>query len=356
MTDRSDALIAFEEMFNGVSEGRGKDDTDQAEEYGDSSSSEESFDDVAKKVANDLNECESGHSLTDVNKVLDDMKEEEVVKEEEPKEEPKEEVIEDDSDDDFDALPETKDDLKELVDEAEMRLAKMKVEKKLAEVTEVIEHKGGCVATVNEKIKWNLDSPTSIYNKFYDRKRELIKVYTGEQLNFHALNIELCNASVDISYVVFDQDIVLQQMQEIQQHRERIKNISLECNIQYFVWKRWIEKDMMKGYLAMVEYIKPAIKQEGLVLEHMRDLEYYYAQLEALHNNCQKVEKTLEAAYDTLSRRVSICMELKTGVRYLKSDSREIPSQQEVVREDDFDDVPMGETATKNKSGFVSWG
>ncbi len=351
MTDRSDALVAFEEMFNGVSEGRGKDNTDQAEEYGDSSLSEESFNDVAKKVVNDLNECESGHSLTDVNKVLGDMEEEEILKEA-----PRVEIVEvvkDDSDDDFDALPEEPKDLPE--PSARFEEIVEKATKELAEVTEVVEHKGGCVVISNEKIKWNLDSPTALYNNFYRKKKELVEIYTGKQLDFYALNIELRNASVDISYVVFDQEVVLQQMQEIQQHRERIKNISLECNIQYFVWKRWIEKDMMKGYLAMVEYIKPAIKQEGLVLEHMRDLEYYYAQLEALHNNCQKVEKTLEAAYDTLSRRVSICMELKTGIRYARSDSRETPSKQEIVREDDFDDVPMGETATKKKSGFIGW-
>jgi transcriptional antiterminator Rof (Rho-off) len=142
-------------------------------------------------------------------------------------------------------------------------------------------------------------------------------------------------------------------MQEIQQHRERIKNISLKCNVQYFVWKRWIEKDMLKGYLARVEYIKPAIKQEGLVMEHMRDLEFYYAQLEALYNNCYKVEKTLEAAYDTLSRRVSICMELKTGDRYERSAS-DIFSNKADVR-DEYDKIQEGETATKGKKGFVGW-
>ncbi len=150
-------------------------------------------------------------------------------------------------------------------------------------------------------------------------------------------------------------------MQEIQQHRERIKNISLKCNVQYFVWKRWIEKDMMKGYLAMIQYIKPAIKQEGLVLEHMRDLEYYYAQLEALYNNCSKVEKTLEAAYDTLSRRVSICMELKACERYdrNKNYSSNIPTREIVTEnksdDNDFDEIEEGEVAKKGRDGFCEW-
>ena len=115
---------------------------------------------------------------------------------------------------------------------------------------------------------------------------------------------------------------------------------------------------MLKGYLAKIEYLKPSIKQEGLVLEHMGDLEYYYSQLEALYNNCYKVEKTLEAAYEMLSRKVSICMELKPIDRYDRSKRSNNYRENKSSELDDYDEISDGDVAKKDKikSRVVGWG
>ncbi len=144
MTDRSDSLKDFEEIFNGISNGK-VNDTDQTEEYGDSTSSEESFDDMLGKVSNDLEECESGHSLTDVDKALEAAKVEEV--EENVEQESKEDVGEmndDDDDDIFDSLPEEP--------KQEPEIEKEKVIPNPG-VVDVVEHEDGVVRHIEGKVE-----------------------------------------------------------------------------------------------------------------------------------------------------------------------------------------------------------
>jgi len=108
------------------------------------------------------------------------------------------------------------------------------------------------------------------------------------------------------------------------------------------------------------------IRQEGLIMEHMRDLELYYARLEALHDSATKTEKTLEKAFDTLSRKCTICMELKAPERVdlqSKSASHTPPAYVPPVREqsnefDEFDDLPSKAQAVPigHKMGAIGWG
>lgn len=166
-----------------------------------------------------------------------------------------------------------------------------------------------------EGIKWLLKSPSSLYDNFYQSKKEFIQQFTmGEPLPFDKWFQELNNCSVDVSSTTFDKDQILRQMDLVQQTRNRVKEIQLRCNRQYHIWKRFLE--MLRGCLTRIEYLKPIIKQEGLIHEHMRDLELYFANLDALHRSAYQTENNLQAAFDTLSRKVSICMELKTGDRY----------------------------------------
>ena len=120
---------------------------------------------------------------------------------------------------------------------------------------------------------------------------------------------------------------------------------------------------MLRGFLARVEYLKPALKQDGLVMEHMRDIEWYYHKLKSLYDNCHKIEKTLEAAYDTLSRKVTICMELRPNERFGQTSYEESEkpidhsnTSYEKASMDDFDEAPKGVVATKKeKVGLMDW-
>ena len=126
---------------------------------------------------------------------------------------------------------------------------------------------------------------------------------------------------------------------------------------------------MMRGFLARIEYLKPVLKQEGLIMEHMRDIELYYARLEALHDSALKTEKTLAAAFETLSRKATICMELKPAERvdmeeaskHKQESERYVPQPQLSIRRveamDEFDDLPTDATAAPrdHKVGEIKW-
>ena len=103
--------------------------------------------------------------------------------------------------------------------------------------------------------------------------------------------------------------------------RERLKEMQIQISTQYFLWKRCIV--LMRGKLARTESDKPVIKQEGVCYEHMRDMEFYYSDLEGLHDAVEKVGKTLDGAFDCLSRQVTICLPLKSIERYGNTETPE---------------------------------
>ena len=347
--DRTKELEEFSELFNDIPDR--KDDKDRVVYP---------FEETVIELSENLKTIEKGFEIEPTKKeeenthdVVKEMcKKESIIVE---KKEEEEEIINiDDNDIDFDILPEEK---KDTSNKEEEIIVIDDDNDNIEEVKEEVKDTNREVKIINGEVQWILDSPVPMYRKFYDRKRELVEVYTGKQLDFRALNDELGNASVNVTDEIFDQEIVRKKMEEVQQYRERVKQISIRCNVQYFLWKRWIEKDMLKGCLSRVEYLKPAIKQEGLVLEHMGDLEYYYSQLEALYNNCYRVEKTLEAASEMLSRKVSICMELKPRDRYDRSNQNSY-NKKESLELDDYDEISDGDVAKKSKmkDGVIGWG
>ena len=201
-------------------------------------------------------------------------------------------------------------------------------------------------------INWMLDCPSEKYKPFYDRKKEFIEKTThGGQVEYNRWMGELRNATVDVHSRTFDRERVRKRMEEVQGHRERIKQIQIECNKQYFYWKAFMP--LLKGFLARIEYIKPSLKQDGLVMEHMSDMEFYFSRLEALHDSAQIAEKTLESAYEMLSREVSICMEMKPTLRYERGQTISTNDYR-----DDYDDVSHISTPDESKTtrGTIGWG
>ena len=113
--------------------------------------------------------------------------------------------------------------------------------------------------------------------------------------------------------------------------------------------------ELLKGCLARVEYLKPIIKQDGLIHEHMRDIELYFANLDALHKSAYQAESNLQAAFDTLSRKVSICMDLKTGDRYYQKPASDNIESSKKSPLDDYDNLPTGAKAEHKEDGCIDW-
>ena len=141
--------------------------------------------------------------------------------------------------------------------------------------------------------------------------------------------------------------------------------IAVEVAGQYFVFKRFI--DLLAGSVAKTLYIKPHAKQEGLVLEHMKDVVEYTSRLETIYDSVGKIEKNLAAAFETLSRRATAAQEMPEPVikarqaahKHVSKFGDSTPEPPEQVHEDlaDFDELPQGAVAgpKKEKVGIVDW-
>ena len=376
----------FAEMFDldGEIGGEENEQSEQSEEYKNNVSSNDTFDNLAEEISDSIEDLsddgaslvkkESPHDI--VNDVMsgdeDDFMTEEY-KEGEKKLGEKEiddeisKSIEDQSDieeKNTDTLIEIDDDIEingEDIEVVEEKQEEIRGESKEEDILKE-------VSIVNDEIQWVLDSPSAMYDKFYNKKKELINTFMiGGQVKYSQWMSELADASVNIQGEVFDQSIIMGQMQCVQQFRERVKYISIKVNNQYYMFKRYVE--LMRGFLARVEYLKPIIKQDGLILEHMRDLELYLTRLESLHDSVIKTEKTLLAAFDTLSRKVTICMELRPSERFEKREvfsptmfeDKKINNNDNVIKKvnqydlEDYDDLPKN-VSNVDKVGEIGWG
>jgi len=163
---------------------------------------------------------------------------------------------------------------------------------------------------------WAVKSPAPMYKAFYEAKVDIIKTccVDNEQIPFREWRKELRECSVDVSVLTFDPKEIHVKMQKVTNLRERLQEIRIQTNTQYFLWKRGIV--LLRGSISRIEHDKPVIKQEGVFYEHMSDVEMYFAELEALHDAAEIVDKTLCGAFDCLSRQVSIALPLKSMDRY----------------------------------------
>ena len=157
------------------------------------------------------------------------------------------------------------------------------------------------------EIEWTTSSTDSRFDNFYDEKISLLKdILIGGVLPFKKLMKELRESYVDISHPTFDTEMASVKMDRVQKMRDRISQIAIDCNQQYYPWKRGVE--LMHGLLARTQYEKPAAKQDGLIYEHMKDIEIYFRKLESLHYSIESITKNLDGAFDCLSRRATIAL------------------------------------------------
>lgn len=207
------------------------------------------------------------------------------------------------------------------------------------------------------KIIWQLESNSPLYEDFYRLKKQKYYTFTGGcPLDFDLCESELLKCRVDISTEVLDKKILLGKMDAVVQAVERVKIIQMKINDQYFVWRRFIE--LMRGALARVQYLKPQCKQDGLVMEHLGDMEYYVARLENLHNASNEIGKTLDKAFEAISRKVTVALSIEEKRIDRKTTTFEPNKNENSSRISvDYDDIKIGTEIKEEKrvSGTIDW-
>lgn len=250
---------------------------------------------------------------------------------------------------DFDSMPEPpKEERKRVTPKA----YKAPVVETVAEDDDEDATDGPCEQWSQEDV-WLLDSPAPKYNKFYQEKAMALRgsrnILQGGEVPFTKYFNELAELNCDVTVQTADLEAIHNKMQQVQQLRERLRHIQQHVDQQYYMWERYIE--LFHGVLCRIEYERG--KQDGLYYDHMRDMEHYYCSLKALHRIGEQVMRTLDGAFECLSRQVTIAMPMREAERHFSTNPQSAakPITQEMKR---FDSLPNANSkaTAKEDSGI----
>ena len=168
--------------------------------------------------------------------------------------------------------------------------------------------------------RWKLNPPSPKYKILYAEKVHLLskELLKDGEIPYSEYYEELKQANVDTNVPTFDTEEVGRRMSEVQRWRDRVKNIQLHVNSQFWVWKQIME--LLPGVLARIEYERG--KQDGVAYEHLNDFVSYHGHLQGLQRSCEIVSDHLNAAYNSLSRQVSIAQPLQEVERFTTANSQ----------------------------------
>lgn len=200
------------------------------------------------------------------------------------------------------------------------------------------------------KHSWKIDCPSPKYAYFYKEKREALEdmLLVGGELEFDKIFAELEEASVDTTVgETFVADLICKKLEEVQRWRDRIKQLQLKINRQYFHWERSME--LFAGLLARLEETRGAEKRDGIRYEHMYDMEMYFSSLKSLHKSIEIVGRTLDGAFECLSRQVTVTMPMKEVSDRYSNSPKNLVSKFDGVTKNANSRSPMASTSLKSE-------
>jgi len=197
------------------------------------------------------------------------------------------------------------------------------------------------------EIDWITSSENAKFDYFYNQKVSIIRtILRGKQLPFERYESELRDSYCDTGSNIYDLPQLYKNMTNVQGFRDRVCQIQTEVNSQYYKWDRTVE--LLRGVLARTQYERG--KQEGVIFENMRDMELYLESLKSIHKTADIIHKNLDAAFDLLSRQVTISQNDKPIDRnqgdYNSNVSSSYPTETYTRKETpetltDYDDLPV---------------
>jgi hypothetical protein len=218
--------------------------------------------------------------------------------------------------------------------------------------TEIAGCKGKSIVNSDSKeIQWLLDCPDAKYERFYQHKREAIRDFLlpGGPLPFEKLLDEIKKIRIDLDVRTYDKEAISNQMRLVQQWRERVHEVFMSCLNQCKRWDTFVPR--LEGVLARINYEKPKDRQEGVIYEHMRDMDLYYADLKTLEVGAGHLLQHLDKATDVLSRQLTVALDNERFSPQGKEYAPNKPKESSAKGLDGFDSLEEGETAEPRKKG-----
>jgi len=138
-----------------------------------------------------------------------------------------------------------------------------------------------------------------------DLRDELSQVQTNHYIGEDVPTPELIRIKMDACYY----------------NRDRLCTLLAQVYEQYYAWERHTE--LLKSKLWKDHEIKGAHRRDGMVLEHISDMEKYVAGLKGFMESAKHYDTMLKAAADSLSRQLT-CIQINeyTGSQRIEPDKK----------------------------------
>jgi len=165
------------------------------------------------------------------------------------------------------------------------------------------------VEVINGQIQWLFDNDNDRFDDFYHHKKRVINENLPDgQIPYRQWRKDLQEAYVTIDkHMLYDVQYLNEKLHAVQGWQDRVTEIAIQNNASYYTWQTIVA--MFEGLLARTLYEKPALKQQGVNFEHMRDMFLYWSWIKTIHESTDKVLKNLENKRETISRTVTIVLQ-----------------------------------------------
>lgn len=155
------------------------------------------------------------------------------------------------------------------------------------------------------------------YRPFYKNKFDVL---CGLMVRFPILETsdirsEMHKCNID-HYVGTDEvsfDLLRRRVDTCLQHRTRINSLLTSVYEQFFIWERCLE--MLRGKLCKDYYLKNAQQRDGLVLEHLTDMEMYVHDVKGVMEALRHIDGILKTSSDSLSRQIA-CLQYREATGF----------------------------------------
>lgn len=182
---------------------------------------------------------------------------------------------------------------------------------------------------------------TVSFKSFYRYKFETLRHILfrfGNLLDVSSLMEELKSIKVDhfTGDRAISPSLIQRKLDDCFRSKARLSSVLIMILEQYPMWDRFLE--IMKGKLWKDHELKGVHRRDGLVAEHLSDVEKYVQSLKGLLDSARNVEGILKSANDSLSRQLACLQLAKEATGFI---SKEL---------DDLDSIGNGETIKKTKA------
>lgn len=163
--------------------------------------------------------------------------------------------------------------------------------------------------------QFSVNNNALAFRDFYQSKYEALKnlVMRFPILDCKSMAKEMSTVRTDhyIGDDYISPDLVQKKLDDSYRWRTRVSSLLISALEQFYAWERF--RDLLSAKLWKDHWVKGADRRDGLVLEHLSDVERYVEDMRGFIEGAKAVDGMLKAASESLSRQLT-CLQLREYV------------------------------------------